>query len=80
MLLNKFSLPDSDREEAAGGSKASGLVVAPKQMSSALASVLASYGSASESESDGEPEGLFPLHKQKRGKEQANKYVTQKGK
>lgn len=52
--------PDSDREEAAGGSKVGGLVVAPKQMSSGLASVLASYGSASESESDGEPEGLFP--------------------
>lgn len=49
------AFPDSDREDAAAGTKAGGLVVAPKQMSSALAMVFASYGS--ESESDGEPEG-----------------------
>lgn len=50
--------PDSDREDPAAESRASVLVVAPKQMSSALGSLVANYGSMSESESD-EPEGEF---------------------
>lgn len=51
--------PDSDKEDLAAESKTSGLIVAPKQMSSALGSLLANYGSMSESESDEEPEGEF---------------------
>lgn len=52
-------LPDSDREDPVAESKTGGLVVAPKQMSSALGSLLANYGSMSESGSDEEPEGEF---------------------
>lgn len=51
--------PDSDREDPAAESGASGLVVAPKQMSSALGSLVANYGSMSESESDEGPECKF---------------------
>lgn len=51
--------PDSDREDPAAESRTGGLVVAPKQMSSALGSLMASYGSMTESESDEEPEGEF---------------------
>lgn len=51
--------PDSDKDDLAVESKTSGLIVAPKQMSSALGSLLANYGSMSESESDEEPEGEF---------------------
>ncbi|XP_070814065.1 FMR1-interacting protein NUFIP1 [Chaetodon trifascialis] len=47
---------DSDREDPAAESRTGGLVVAPKQMSSALGSLLANYGSMSESGSDEEPE------------------------
>lgn len=47
---------DSDREDPAAESRTGGLVVAPKQMSSALGSLVANYGSLSESESDEEPE------------------------
>lgn len=46
-------LPDSDKEEPSTAD----LVVAPKQMSSALGSLLANYGSMSES--DEEPEGIL---------------------
>ncbi|KAM4538278.1 FMR1-interacting protein NUFIP1 [Fundulus diaphanus] len=45
---------DSDKEEPDPGHSAGGLVVAPKKMSSALGSLLANYGSMSES--DEEPE------------------------
>ncbi|KAL7369507.1 hypothetical protein ABVT39_000971 [Epinephelus coioides] len=45
---------DLDREDAAPEARTGGLVVAPKQMSSALGSLLANYGSMSES--DEEPE------------------------
>lgn len=48
---------DSDREDPAAESRTGGLVVAPKQMSSALGSLVANYGSMSES--DEEPEGEF---------------------
>lgn len=51
------SHPDSDREAAE--SKADVLIVPPKQMSSALGSLLANYGSMSESDSNDEPEGKF---------------------
>lgn len=47
-------LPDSDREDPAVDSRAQ--VVAPKQMSSGLGSLMANYGSMSESEGDEEPE------------------------
>lgn len=50
---------DSDREDSATESKPSVLVVPPKQMSSALGSLLANYGSMSESDSGDEPEGKF---------------------
>lgn len=50
---------DSDREDPAIEGKTDSLVVAPKQMSSALGSLLANYGSMSESESDDEPKGEF---------------------
>ncbi|XP_056287281.1 nuclear fragile X mental retardation-interacting protein 1 [Pseudoliparis swirei] len=53
---------DSDREEPAPESKAGFLVVAPKQMSSALASLMANYGSLSES--DEEPEAA-PIQRAK---------------
>lgn len=53
------SQPDSDREDAVTESKADVLVVPPKQMSSALGSLLANYGSTSESDSGDEPEGKF---------------------
>nr|XP_057907497.1 nuclear fragile X mental retardation-interacting protein 1 [Doryrhamphus excisus] len=43
---------DSDKDDAATDSRGPGLVVAPKQMSSALGSLVANYGSLSESESD----------------------------
>ena len=49
-------LPDSDKEEPSG-SKQGGLVVPPKQMSAGLASLVASYGSVTESDSDEEPQG-----------------------
>lgn len=52
-------LPDSDRDDAAAESRTDVLVVAPKQMSSALGSLVANYGSMSESESDDKPEGEF---------------------
>lgn len=52
-------LPDSDREDPAAESRTGGLVVPPKQMSSALGSLMANYGSMTESESDEEPEGEF---------------------
>ncbi|XP_056157038.1 nuclear fragile X mental retardation-interacting protein 1 [Lampris incognitus] len=48
--------PESDREEVADGSTQ--LVVAPKQMSSGLGSLMASYGSMTESDSDEEPEAV----------------------
>lgn len=51
--------PESDREDSATESKAKVLVVPPKQMSSALGSLLANYGSTSESDSSDEPEGKF---------------------
>lgn len=51
--------PDSDREDSATESKSNVLVVPPKQMSSALGSLLANYGSMSESDSGDEPEGKF---------------------
>lgn len=53
------SHPDSDREDASMKSKADVLVVPPKQMSSALGSLVANYGSMSESDSDEEPQGKF---------------------
>ncbi|XP_026157604.1 FMR1-interacting protein NUFIP1 [Mastacembelus armatus] len=43
---------ESDGEDTAEESRTAGLVVAPKQMSSALGSLLANYGSMSESESE----------------------------
>ncbi|XP_035482036.2 nuclear fragile X mental retardation-interacting protein 1 [Scophthalmus maximus] len=49
---------DSDREDPAGESRTGGLVVAPKKMSSALGSLVANYGSSSDSESDEEPEAI----------------------
>ncbi|CAG04990.1 unnamed protein product, partial [Tetraodon nigroviridis] len=49
---------DSDREDSATESKPSVLVVPPKQMSSALGSLLANYGSMSESDSGDEPEAI----------------------
>ena len=55
--MHSYTLPDSDREES--GSKQDGLVVAPKQMSSGLGSLVANYGSMTESDSDEEPEGEF---------------------
>lgn len=48
--------PESDGEDTAAESRTGVLVVAPKQMSSALGSLVANYGSMSESESDEEPE------------------------
>ncbi|XP_068165610.1 FMR1-interacting protein NUFIP1 isoform X2 [Antennarius striatus] len=51
---------DSDREDPAAESKSGGLVVPPKQMSSALGSLIASYGSMSES--DEEPE-VVPIQR-----------------
>lgn len=51
--------PDSDREAAATESQADVLIVPPKKMSSALGSLLANYGSMSESDSNDEPEGKF---------------------
>lgn len=51
--------PDSDREDSATDFKSNVLVVPPKQMSSALGSLLANYGSMSESDSGDEPEGKF---------------------
>lgn len=53
------SHPDSDRAAAVTESKADVLTVPPKQMSSALGSLLANYGSMSESDSNDEPEGKF---------------------
>ncbi|XP_077370535.1 FMR1-interacting protein NUFIP1 [Festucalex cinctus] len=43
---------DSDKDDADADSRTAGLVVAPKQMSSAMASLVASYGSMSESDTD----------------------------
>lgn len=48
---------DSDREDPGPESRPGGMVVAPKKMSSALGSLVANYGSMSES--DEEPEGKF---------------------
>ncbi|XP_017282285.1 nuclear fragile X mental retardation-interacting protein 1 [Kryptolebias marmoratus] len=53
---------ESDKEEPAPESKTGGLVVAPKQISSALGSLLANYGSMSES--DEEPEAAPILRAQ----------------
>lgn len=53
------SHPDSDRKAAGTESKDDVLIVPPKQMSSALGSLLANYGSMSESDSNDEPEGKF---------------------
>lgn len=53
-------LPDSDRDDSAAEAKAGGLVVAPKQMSSALGSLMSNYGSMTES--DEEPEGTEDAH------------------
>jgi len=52
-------LPDSDgKEDPCDGSKpGGGLVVAPKQMSSALGSLMADYGSLTGSDSEDEPQG-----------------------
>lgn len=49
--------PGSDGEDSATESKSKVLVVPPKQMSSALGSLLANYGSTSDSDSSDEPEG-----------------------
>lgn len=57
-------VPDSDKEDAGPTSAAGGLVVAPKQMSSALGSLLANYGSMSDSEAEeaeGEPTGVLTV-------------------
>lgn len=51
-----YAFSESDGEEAAAESRTGVLVVAPKKMSSALGSLVANYGSMSESESDEEPE------------------------
>lgn len=53
-------LPDSDREDSAAEAKAGGLVVAPKQMSSALGSLMSNYGSMTDS--DEEPEGTEDMN------------------
>ncbi|KAM4601575.1 FMR1-interacting protein NUFIP1 isoform 2-T2 [Polymixia lowei] len=50
--------PDSDKEEPTSDSSQTGMVVAPKQMSSGLGSLLANYGSMSESEGDEEPDAI----------------------
>ncbi|XP_035005850.2 nuclear fragile X mental retardation-interacting protein 1 [Hippoglossus stenolepis] len=55
---------DSDREDPAAESRTGSLVVAPKRMSSALGSLVANYGSSSDSESDEEPESA-PIQKAK---------------
>ncbi|XP_064872746.1 FMR1-interacting protein NUFIP1-like isoform X1 [Oncorhynchus nerka] len=47
--------PDSDTEEPVSGG---GVTVAPKQMTSGLGSLMASYGSMTESDSDQEPQVL----------------------
>lgn len=52
-LIHVF--PESDGDNTAAESRTDVLVVAPKLMSSALGSLVANYGSMSESESDGEP-------------------------
>lgn len=62
------SHPDSDREDASMKSKADVLVVPPKQMSSALGSLVANYGSMSESDSDEEPQGKFASIQSPNGK------------
>ncbi|XP_037335676.2 nuclear fragile X mental retardation-interacting protein 1 isoform X2 [Pungitius pungitius] len=53
---------DSDREDPGPESRTGGVVVAPKQMSSGLGSLVANYGSMSES--DEEPEA-FPIQRAK---------------
>ncbi|XP_051283935.1 nuclear fragile X mental retardation-interacting protein 1 isoform X2 [Dicentrarchus labrax] len=55
---------DSDKEDPAAESRTTGLVVAPKQMSSALGSLVANYGSMSESDSDEGPEAT-PIQRAK---------------
>ncbi|CAB1422246.1 unnamed protein product [Pleuronectes platessa] len=55
---------ESDREDPAAESRTGSLVVAPKRMSSALGSLVANYGSSSDSESDEEPESA-PIQKAK---------------
>ncbi|XP_028249000.1 FMR1-interacting protein NUFIP1 isoform X2 [Parambassis ranga] len=55
---------DSDREDLGSESRPGILVVAPKQMSSALGSLVANYGSMSESGSDEEPEAA-PIQRAK---------------
>ncbi|KAG9349528.1 hypothetical protein JZ751_027973 [Albula glossodonta] len=52
---------DSDNDEAADRKK-EGLTVTPKNMTSGLGALVASYGSASDSDSDQEPEAL-PIQK-----------------
>ncbi|KAF7659350.1 hypothetical protein LDENG_00298920 [Lucifuga dentata] len=56
--------PDSDREDPAADSRNGGLVVAPKQLSSGLGSLMANYGSMSETDSDQEPEAI-PIQRAK---------------
>lgn len=49
-----FSLPaESDKDEAAAEDGRLGLTVVPKQVTSALSSLSANYGSASDSEPEG---------------------------
>lgn len=49
-----FSLPaESDKDEASGEDERLGLTVVPKQVTSALSSLSANYGSASDSEPEG---------------------------
>eukprot|EP00066_Takifugu_rubripes_P015233 XP_011604499.1 PREDICTED: nuclear fragile X mental retardation-interacting protein 1 [Takifugu rubripes] len=55
---------DSDRKAAVTESKDDVLIVPPKQMSSALGSLLANYGSMSESDSNDEPEAI-PIQRTK---------------
>nr|XP_056718096.1 FMR1-interacting protein NUFIP1 [Euleptes europaea] len=47
--------PDSDKEAGAAEDAAAGVTVVPRQITSALSSLVASYGSMSESEEDEEP-------------------------
>lgn len=51
-----YMLLDSDGEDPTAESKTGVLVVAPKQMSSALGSLVANYGSMSESDEEPESE------------------------
>lgn len=55
--LYSFVLVDSEKEEEVVGGHTNPVSIAPKNMSAGLASLVASYGSMTESESDQEPEG-----------------------